>query len=94
MTHFVGLDVSQKMTAICVVDPAGNGIWRGGIFSAARACRASRHATSKSATPQLAHKPGSHRPCPQVSSPMLQAAQPITAHYASMSDLLHAFGAL
>jgi transposase len=24
MTHFVGLDVSQKMTAICVVDPAGN----------------------------------------------------------------------
>ena len=29
MTHFVGLDVSQKMTAICVVDPAGNRIWRG-----------------------------------------------------------------
>ena len=34
MTHFVGLDVSQKMTAICVVDPAGNRIWRGVCLSA------------------------------------------------------------
>jgi transposase len=29
MTHFVGLDVSQKMTAICVVDNAGDRLWRG-----------------------------------------------------------------
>src|SRR3984893_14236933 len=29
MTHFVGLDVSQKMTAICVVDNAGHRLWRG-----------------------------------------------------------------
>jgi transposase len=29
MTHFVGLDVSQKMTAICVVDKNGQRIWRG-----------------------------------------------------------------
>ena len=29
MTHFVGLDVSQKMTAICVVDKDGRRIWRG-----------------------------------------------------------------
>ena len=29
MTHFVGLDVSQKMTAICVVDNVGRRIWRG-----------------------------------------------------------------
>ena len=29
MTHFVGLDVSQKMTAICVVDNAGRRVWRG-----------------------------------------------------------------
>ncbi len=29
MTHFVGLDVSQKMTAICVVDNAGRRLWRG-----------------------------------------------------------------
>ena len=29
MTHFVGLDVSQKMTAICVVDDAGRRLWRG-----------------------------------------------------------------
>jgi hypothetical protein len=29
MTHFVGLDVSQKMTSICVVDNAGRRLWRG-----------------------------------------------------------------
>jgi hypothetical protein len=30
----------------------------------------------------------------QVNGPIVQAAQPTTAHYASMSDLLHVFGAL
>ena len=29
MSHFVGLDVSQKMTAICVVDKNAGRIWRG-----------------------------------------------------------------
>ena len=29
MTNFVGLDVSQKMTAICVVDKVGRRLWRG-----------------------------------------------------------------
>jgi len=29
MTRFVGLDVSQKLTAICVVDEAGRRLWRG-----------------------------------------------------------------
>jgi ribosomal protein L39E len=29
MTLFVGLDVSQRMTAICVVDDAGRRVWRG-----------------------------------------------------------------
>lgn len=29
MTYFVGLDVSQKVTAICVVDAAGAKVWRG-----------------------------------------------------------------
>ena len=29
MTHFVGLDLSQKMTAICVVDNAGRRLRRG-----------------------------------------------------------------
>ena len=29
MTHFVGLDVSQKLTAICVVDDTGRRLWRG-----------------------------------------------------------------
>ena len=29
MSHFVDLDVSQKMTAICVVDKDGRRIWRG-----------------------------------------------------------------
>jgi transposase len=29
MTQFVGLDVSQKLTAICVVDETGRRMWRG-----------------------------------------------------------------
>ena len=29
MTCYVGLDVSQKMTAICVVDEVGHRFWRG-----------------------------------------------------------------
>jgi transposase len=29
MTNFVGLDVSQKMTAICVIDNDGRTLWRG-----------------------------------------------------------------
>jgi len=29
MTRFVGLDVSQKLTAICVVDETGRKLWRG-----------------------------------------------------------------
>ena len=29
MTHYVGLDVSQKVTAICVVDGSGRRLWRG-----------------------------------------------------------------
>jgi transposase len=29
MTHYVGLDVSQRLTSICVVDDAGRRLWRG-----------------------------------------------------------------
>jgi transposase len=29
MTHYVGLDVSQKLTTICVVDDTGRRLWRG-----------------------------------------------------------------
>lgn len=29
MPHFVGLDVSQKITALCVVDEQGSRVWRG-----------------------------------------------------------------
>jgi len=29
MTRYVGLDVSQKVTAICVVDDSGRRLWRG-----------------------------------------------------------------
>ena len=29
MPHYVGLDVSQKTTAICVVDEQGKRLWRG-----------------------------------------------------------------
>ena len=30
MARFVGLDVSQKLTSICVVDETGRRLWRGG----------------------------------------------------------------
>jgi hypothetical protein len=29
MPHYVGLDVSQKTTSICVVDERGRRLWRG-----------------------------------------------------------------
>ena len=29
MTRFVGLDVSQKLTSICIVDETGRRLWRG-----------------------------------------------------------------
>ena len=29
MTHYVGLDVSQRTTAICIIDENGQGVWRG-----------------------------------------------------------------
>jgi transposase len=29
MARFVGLDVSQKLTSICVVDDIGGRVWRG-----------------------------------------------------------------
>jgi transposase len=29
MTQYVGLNVSQKLTAICVVDDSGRRLWRG-----------------------------------------------------------------
>ena len=29
MPHFVGLDVSQKVTALCVVNEQGSRLWRG-----------------------------------------------------------------
>jgi transposase len=33
MARFVGLDVSQKLTSICVVDDAGSRLWRGQCHS-------------------------------------------------------------
>jgi transposase len=29
MTHYAGLDVSQKETTICIVDEQGRRLWRG-----------------------------------------------------------------
>jgi transposase len=29
MARYIGLDVSQKLTAICIVDDAGRRLWRG-----------------------------------------------------------------
>src|SRR6185437_7758733 len=33
MEQFVGLDVSQKLTHVCVVDPKGSVVWRGTCLS-------------------------------------------------------------
>src|SRR4051794_6814485 len=46
MTCYVGLDVSQKTTAICVVDAEGRRLWRGSCLSAPEAIEAvvRRHA--------------------------------------------------
>jgi transposase len=33
MARFVGLDVSQKLTSICVVDDAGRRLWHGQCHS-------------------------------------------------------------
>lgn len=33
MKHFVGLDVSMKETAVCVVNEAGERIWEGTVRS-------------------------------------------------------------
>jgi hypothetical protein len=33
MEQFVGLDVSQKLTHICVVDREGKALWRGSSFT-------------------------------------------------------------
>jgi predicted NBD/HSP70 family sugar kinase len=57
MTHFVGLDVSQKMTAICVVDPAGNRIWRG-VCASAPEQMMRRYATTLATMPALALRQG------------------------------------
>ena len=40
MKHFVGLDVSMKETAVCVVDEAGHRIWEGRVSSTADAIAA------------------------------------------------------
>jgi transposase len=28
MIHYIGLDVSQKMTAICIINSSGRRLWR------------------------------------------------------------------
>lgn len=40
MKHFVGLDVSMKETAVCVVDGAGQRVWEGSVPSSANAIAA------------------------------------------------------
>ena len=46
MPHYVGLDVSQKTTAICVVDEQGRRLWRGACVTdpGAISARVLRHA--------------------------------------------------
>ena len=48
MPYYVGLDVSQKTTTICVVDEQGHQLWRGACITdpAAISARVLRHAGS------------------------------------------------
>jgi transposase len=65
MPHYVGLDVSQKTTAICVVDERGQRLWRGECTTepGAIAARVFKHAgvdakvgiETGSMTPWLVH---------------------------------------
>jgi transposase len=65
MPHYVGLDVSQKTTAICVVDEQGRRLWRGACVTdpGAISARVLRHAgvdvkvgvETGSMTPWLVH---------------------------------------
>src|SRR6188472_2158940 len=65
MPHYVGLDVSQKTTAICVVDAQGKRLWRGVCATdpGAISARVSQHAgvdakvgiETGSMTPWLVH---------------------------------------
>src|SRR5256885_5305270 len=70
MPHYVGLDVSQKTTAICVVDEQGRRLWRGACVTdpGAISARVLRHAgdvdvkvrvETGSMTPWLVHRPRS-----------------------------------
>jgi transposase len=66
MIHFVGLDISQKITASCVVGNAGRGLWRGQRLTATEqiAAMVRRHAEDDSRigietgamTPWLVHE--------------------------------------
>ena len=40
MEHYVGLDVSQEQTAVCVVDDAGQIVWQGRCASTPQAIAA------------------------------------------------------
>ena len=44
MARFVGLDVSQKLTSVCIVDDTGRRIWRGQCGSEQIARLIGRHA--------------------------------------------------
>jgi transposase len=65
MPHYVGLDVSQKTTAICIVDEQGQRLWRGECTTdpGAIAARVFKHAgvdakvgiETGSMTPWLVH---------------------------------------
>ena len=43
MAHYVGLDVSQKMTAVCIVDETGRRLWRGQCRSVPEEIEAAIH---------------------------------------------------
>lgn len=59
MTQFVGLDVSDKETSVCVVDGTGRSLWRGRCLSTPEAIAAVLAAKAPHAS---GSRPGRSRP--------------------------------
>jgi hypothetical protein len=57
MTRFVGLDVSQKLTSICVVEETGRRLWRASV-NPIRSKSSELFKGLREMTPGLGLKPG------------------------------------
>ena len=63
MTRFVGLDVSQKLTAICVVDETGRRLWRGQCGTDPGQIKQNGEGTCGREVPKIGVETGPMTPC-------------------------------